>query len=486
MSISNALSNAYSGLSAVSRAAETISNNVSNALTDGYSRQEVVYSATAIAGQGAGVQIDAIVRVTDSAGTAARQRVGAELANVSTTSDAVDRLAAALGEPGDLDALAVRLSNFEGSLANAVSAPDSTALQNGILADALAIVVSFSQISTETIRIRVDADTNIAQQVKTVNSSLKQIEDLSAEIRILSNSGRSVATLEDQRQMLIGKVNEIIPVKISQTQNGGIALFTLGGAILLNDTARELGFTPTVMMTPDMTLSSGALSGITINGKPLTIGQSGGPLEGGALAANFYIRDTIAPRFQQQIDALARDLVERFQDPAVDPSLTIGAAGLFTDSGLKFDQINEIGLAGRISINALVDPASGGQLWRIRDGLGAVIPGFSGNPTQLMRMQTALTGGRPASSGMGVALALGSAGFAEEVTSFWSLESSQFDEHQAQKQALFDTLQTAELNETGVDTDREMQDLLSVEQAYSANARVISVIDGLMKTLLEM
>ena len=47
-------------------------------------------------------------------------------------------------------------------------------------------------------------------------------------------------------------------------------------------------------------------------------------------------------------------------------------------------------------------------------------------------------------------------------------------------------LRIEELHATGVDTDKEMQTLLVVEQAYAANARVISVLDGLMKKLLEM
>lgn len=486
MSISTALSNAYSGLSAVSRAAETVSNNVSNALTEGYSRQEVVYSATSLAGRGAGVHIDGITRSTDVVGTAARRRAEAALAGTSSTTAAIDRLASALGEPGDPGALAVRFSALESSLANAISAPDSSALQFGILTEAKALVGSLNQISTETTRVRVDADSEIARQVNIVNASLKQIEGLNSEIRMLSMSGRSVATLEDQRQSLIDTVNSIIPIKQSQVENGQVAIFTVGGEILLNDTAREIGFTQTVMMTPDMTLASGALSGLTINGKTVVIGRDGGSLEGGSLAANFNVRDTIAPEFQRQIDALARDLIERFQDPAVDPTLAVGAAGLFTDAGAAFDPINEVGLSARISINALVDPASGGEIWRLRDGIGAAILGFAGQSDQLVRMQKSMNSFRVAGAGMGLTTAMSAAGFAGEITSTWASNFHLQNDTRAQQSSLYETLRTAELTETGVDTDREMQSLLMIEQAYAANARIISVIDTLMKTLLEI
>jgi flagellar hook-associated protein 1 len=44
MSITSALANAVSGLTAASRSAELVSNNVSNAMTEGYGRREIVLS----------------------------------------------------------------------------------------------------------------------------------------------------------------------------------------------------------------------------------------------------------------------------------------------------------------------------------------------------------------------------------------------------------------------------------------------------------
>jgi flagellar hook-associated protein 1 FlgK len=38
----------------------------------------------------------------------------------------------------------------------------------------------------------------------------------------------------------------------------------------------------------------------------------------------------------------------------------------------------------------------------------------------------------------------------------------------------------------GVDKDQEMQTLLQIEQAYSANVRVIQVVNDMMQTLLEI
>ena len=184
MSISNAMNNAYSGLSAMSRSAETVSNNVSNALTEGYSRQKVEYTATVLSGQGSGVRIEGIVRSEDLLATRLRLGAAADSANTSTKSDALARLANAIGEPGDSGALAVQYAAFEDALSMTVSAPDSAALQQGILLSAKSLASTFNQISTEVTRVRIDADASIAKDVETVNVSLKKIESLKADIRM--------------------------------------------------------------------------------------------------------------------------------------------------------------------------------------------------------------------------------------------------------------------------------------------------------------
>jgi len=52
--------------------------------------------------------------------------------------------------------------------------------------------------------------------------------------------------------------------------------------------------------------------------------------------------------------------------------------------------------------------------------------------------------------------------------------------------ALAQSLYEAEKLQTGVDTDRELQDLLIIEQAYAANARVLETIDQMMRRLMEI
>jgi flagellar hook-associated protein 1 FlgK len=65
MSISGALSNALSGLSANARAAEVVASNISNATTEGYSPRDLSQSGRVTGGRG-GVIVNGIIRHSDA------------------------------------------------------------------------------------------------------------------------------------------------------------------------------------------------------------------------------------------------------------------------------------------------------------------------------------------------------------------------------------------------------------------------------------
>ena len=56
MSISGSLSNALSGLTAAGRAAAVVSSNISNSMTEGYGKRDLVLTERMLAGTGAGVR----------------------------------------------------------------------------------------------------------------------------------------------------------------------------------------------------------------------------------------------------------------------------------------------------------------------------------------------------------------------------------------------------------------------------------------------
>ncbi len=485
MSITSALNTANSGLSAASRRANVVSNNVANALTPGYARRDVNISENVIAGAGAGVQFNGVTRATDPALTSDRRRAESAQAFEQLTASTHASFNSALGEPEDPFSLFAQYQNLETGLRSLAQTPESQPLQAQVLDAAKALVGTLNNLSTQTLTARQNADAKIAQEVGLVNDKLQQIVDLNKEISIGQGGNRDVTSLEDQRKLLIDDVSKIIPVREVVRDNGKVDLMTEEGAFLIANTVRPLQFTQATVVAPDSSLAGGDLSGLSVSGSDLTPGGGGTfSLRAGSLAGHFAIRDDVAPDFQTKIDALARDVIERFEN--IDPTLAPGAPGLFTDAGTAFDPTAEIGLAGRIAINAAVDPDQGGAAWRLRDGIGAATEGPAGAAGLINTMIDALTGLKAPPPGAGLSGQLSAAGAAANVTSTIGASRISAETQLAATSARAQALSDAELAVTGVDTDFELQQLILIEQAFAANARVIQTAEQMVLTLLEI
>ena len=485
MSITAGLSSALSGLNAAARAAEIVSSNIANAMTEGYGRRELQLSARTIGGSGQGVSITGVVRRGDPILLGDRRVAQAGSGDREATASFLKRIESTLGTVDSATSLGNRINDFDTALLEASSRPESEARLSKVLESAQALAGHLAAAGADIQQARSDADDQIENQVTQVNTALARIADLNGKIRATSGSGRDNSALIDQRQQVIDSIAKIIPLREVPRDKGEIALFTTGGAVVLDGLPAQLGFTPVGVVVEGMTQSSGALSGLTLNGKPISTAAEDGQISGGTLTAQFAIRDDLAPQAQAKLDATARDLVERFAAAGLDSTRAPGAAGLFTDGGAAFSASNETGLAQRLTVNAAADPAQGGALWRLRDGLGASTPGAAGNSQLLKDLQTALAAPRTPVSGGFMTGARSFSTLAADMISGVAHARVTAENEASYSAARLDTLSTMEL-EQGVDTDQEMQSLLMIEQAYAANAKVISTIGEMMQKLLEM
>ena len=481
MSISTSLNNALSGLNASARAASLVSSNISNALTEGYGRRELSLSAR----QTGGVLVNGVVRVVDEVVIADRQLSDAALGFDKAVAGFYEELERVLGAPGDPSSLSGRVTGFETALIEAASRPDSQARLQGLYDAAVSAAEGFELASDGIQQLRARADRTIDTEVARFNAGLANIADINAQILRTKAAGRDVSALLDQRQQAIDSITEIVPIRSVERDNGTVTLFTTTGAVLLDVTPAEIGFEPRGIITPDMTLASGALSGLTLNGAEIRSGGSTAPLAGGTLAAAFEVRDNLAIEAQMRLDAVARDFIERFEDPAVDATLTPGGAGLFTDGGAAFDAANELGLSGRIEVNSAVNPAAGGALWRLRDGLGAATEGPVGENGLLVRLGEAMSALRTPASGDLSTGARSASALAGDLSSMISVDRQAAEQKLGFSTAQRESLRSVEL-QNGVDTDQELQKLLLIEQSYAANARVVTTVSELIDTLLSI
>ena len=489
MTLTRALSNANTGLAAAAFRADVAANNIANANTPGYVRRTAVLAENVTAGQGNGVRTVGVSRSQDLALSAERRQAEASAGRADILSRAYTELNQALGEPDDPNGLFSSYQGFETALRELSLTPESVALQNTLFVATDQLASQFNDLSSLAQQQRLDADAAIADAVSTVNSKLQEIEKLNGDIAGLNEQSGEAAALEDRRQLLIDEISQFIPVKQIPDGKGTINLITNEGVFLLAGTAQEITFNQATSIPPDATYNngSGVLSGISVNGQNLTPGSTSTfAVQSGLIAGFFSVRDEVAPNFQNQLDNLAADLISRFSDDSLDPTKTPGAPGIYTDNGAALDPLNITGLAGRISVNAAVDPNQGGLVSRFRDGLGATTEGPSGDATALTNLLGAFTAKQTAPSGIGLTGSLSSIENVAGVTSFIGEERVRADAVLSSATARAEILSDAELAETGVDTDQELQSLLLIEQAYAANARVIQTVSDMINRLLEI
>lgn len=483
MSISGSLASALSGLTAAARSAEIVSSNIANATTPGYGKREVVTSARVVGHAGQGVIVAGVTRASNLPLLGDRRAAQAAVGDSATKSSFYTRLEKTLGTPDQADSISGRVAALDNALIEAASHPESEPRLAKVLSSAKSLASQIATASKDVQAARSTADRDIGLQVDRLNAALDRTVQLNVAIRRNYGMGQDVSALVDQRQQVIDGIAELIPVRQVESDSGTVSLYSPGGGSLVDPRASVFGFIRVGTIAPGMTQASGGLSGLTLNGVAIATAGDQSTIRGGALAASFAVRDELGVTAQSQLDAVARDLVERFADPALDASRAPGDPGLFTDAGAAFDPLNETGLSARLRINAAADPANGGALWRLRDGLGAATAGPPGNNQLINDMRGALTTLRTPASG---AFMQGDRSFSVLTVDLLSQTSA--NRLQAEGEASFATAKTDALRgmeaEDAVDTDQEMQSLLIIEQAYAANAKVISTVNDMIQTLL--
>jgi flagellar hook-associated protein 1 FlgK len=241
MSISSALSSALSGLTATSRMAEVAASNVSNALTEGYARREVGLASRVIGMTGVGVSVTGVTRHVDRAVLHDLRLSSASLGSRDTTKEFLLQIEKTLGTADLESSLTGRIAGFEKALIEAAARPESEARLASVVDAARWLTQGLQDVSTQIQQSRQAADASIGQQVDQMNSALAGVAEINLKIRAATVAGRDTTALMDQRQQLIDQIAGAVPLREVAHDNGQIALFTMGGAVLLDGRPSVLG-----------------------------------------------------------------------------------------------------------------------------------------------------------------------------------------------------------------------------------------------------
>ena len=180
MSISGALANAVSGLTANGRQLAVASDNLANALTPGYGAREV--TLTGRSGGSGGVRVVSVDRQLDPALTALRRDADAAAAEAGILAEGLGRLAGAVGELGEEGGLFEANRRFDASLRALADTPESGPKQSAAVSAAKDLAASFNTAYADATALRAEADSEIGRVVDRVNTNLAEIATLNRDI----------------------------------------------------------------------------------------------------------------------------------------------------------------------------------------------------------------------------------------------------------------------------------------------------------------
>ena len=469
MSLTGALNSASSGLRTTQALSGVTADNVSNALTPGYTRR----SASVVSnGSGqTGASIGEIRREVDASLQRMSRLETGKMARYQALSEGLQSYTAYLGQPGDGASTADKFAAFQNSLTTLINLPSSNGAQSGavLAAEELAYAVRGAASTLSTMLSEVDME--IRYEVADVNQALYRLRDLNGQRLEVVSGTTAAAEFGEEIDSLLDQISGIIDTRVTVSSSGSISVYTIGGAALLEGQyVQDITFDP-----GDGTLMAGQQD-IT----PQKAGVRG--LQHGSLVGLSELKRRVIPQFNAQLDQYAQGLIQTFE--TADASLTSGQPGLFTDNGGAFNATNLGGLAGRIQINEQISLSGGAEIWRIRDGLGAATPGPVADPTQIAAFVTALNTPMGASVETGIPSIVTLQDFAAEMVSSQATERVRAESNFNAASSAAEVVNAARQNAEGVNIDDEMQRLLLIEQSFAANSRVLTTVSNMIDTLI--
>jgi len=504
MSLDLALSIARSGLAHVNKQLAQSASNVANAATSGYTRKEIEGAAATPGSLASGVrsleatravdtalvtQMNAARAAADASTARARLLSGVEIAH-GATGDSIGDLTSALG-----DAFVALRGD-----------PSDALLQAGITDAAAALAGRYNTVSAAILAARQEAQDSMVRDVATLNEALRQVSGITDQILPLRAQGMSTAELEDRRDQAIATISSIMQVRAVSQTDGNVVLITAGGLTLpLHQEPGPFSVEAAPLGAQSFHGAGGTLPGVLLNGSDVS-----NRLGNGTLAAHAALRDKELPLAQAELDVAAANLAARFDAQGL--TLFTGDGGMVPNPASPYATGGWVGFAASLRVNPALLSSPG----LVRDGTHAVTgsatgpsaftPNAPGGPatfTTLIDRVLNQTFGAEASpgnahpafaaSGLGPDGSLSSSlrtarslgDHATQLVAIQTAARADAEEAGAASGDLLTSLETRFAERSGVDMDKELASMVTLQTAYAANARLLSTVQTMYDTLFQ-
>jgi flagellar hook-associated protein 1 FlgK len=352
------------------------------------------------------------------------------------------------------------LDEFFQSFQDLANNPSGTSERTLVLQRSQTLVSVFNKTGNELFRIQKDINTQVSQNVTEVNQLTSQIADLNEKITQAEVSGQNANDFRDMRERLLNDLASHIDIQYFEDSSGQLSIFAAGTASLVEGkNVRSLSVSENAGNNGfyDVLFDQG-------NGNTVDITARIG---GGALGGLILTRDTTLPGVRDQVDQLAFSIVTDVNAQHQAGYGLDGTTGNDLFSTLAGTQDAATNMAVTLSDTNQVAAAS------TVDGL----PGDNTNALALVQLQNQLTmnGGKATFNGYYHDLVQGVGSAVQQVKRSYDAQEFSLKQMDNMREAV-----------SGVSVDEEMANLMRFQRAFEASARLITLADDMLKTVIDM
>jgi len=460
--ISDVLTVGRLSLSAQQMALHVTGNNIANANTEGYTRQRVNIEsarphASPIGYVGTGARANDIQRIRDDFIGARINESNHQFGRWEAQKESMERIEILFNEASGVG-LNSAMSEFWDSWQDLANNPAGTNERVIVTSQSELLATTLRTKRTELETVQNNLNASIVTTVSKVNALATQIDDLNQQITTMEQTGFVANDLRDMREQTLKDLSELINYT-SIEEPGGQVRVTLGDGNILVGTPGNPAF-------GQLTTAVNAGTGFddivwdTAPGVPIN-----GSINAGKLKGWLETRDTIAAGYITQLDTLAADLITTVNAQHAAGFNLNGNTGIafFTGTDAADIAVNPAVTADPAAIAAAADLAG--------------VPGGNSNALAIANIRSALT------------MNGGTATYDDYYNGMISNIGIKTAEAQFNHDFNQDALQQFENfrdSISGVSLDEEMINMVKFQQTYQASAKIITTVDEMLTTLMNM
>jgi flagellar hook-associated protein 1 len=384
--MSDLLSIGSSGVTAYQRALATVSNNIANVNTDGYTRQDVSLTANqprqiGNSYLGTGTRFDSVQRQYDAFVESNLRNSNSDLESQKPLLSYVNRLIDVMGD--ESIGLTTAMNLFFESARDLATDPASVVSRSIFLRDADGLAARFRQLAGQFELLDNETRQSVETDVGQVNALTGQLALMNKQLAKHGAVANQPSELLDQRDLLLRELSSLVAIKTKFEPNGAVIVSvgdTLDQGILVNqNTSRAIN-----VMQSD--IETGKLEFvIDAYGKPETMpGISSGKI-GGVMSFRDQVLNPASDSLDNLANAVTRE-VNRVHRDGLDAEgqlggdlfgFAAGKTGQASGMNLLVQDANRVAAAGQFRV--IDNPLNSGTA---QARVAYTLPQFQG-PTQL-------------------------------------------------------------------------------------------------------